>query len=72
MYLLSKTKRTDILRWILTSILIYGVYTETGKWTTVCIVCITIAIETNELLNRIKSDRDKAMGELLGIIGKRV
>lgn len=34
-----------LIRWILTTLLLYGVYTETGKWTALSLLLISIAIE---------------------------
>ena len=34
-----------IIRYCLTLLLIYGAYTETGKWTAISLIGISIAIE---------------------------
>jgi len=44
-------------RIFLTAFLLYGVYTETGIWTTLSLVLITISIElsvSDHLLNKLK------------------
>lgn len=41
-------------RWILTGMIIYLAYAETGKWTTVCLISIFIYIELNILTRMIK------------------
>lgn len=35
----------DVIRWILTIILIYLVYTETGAWTTIYVFLNSVTIE---------------------------
>jgi hypothetical protein len=40
-----KSKMIDIGRWILSALLVYGVFTETGIWTAIAIGLIVIAIE---------------------------
>ena len=35
----------NIFRWILTALLIYGVYTETGGWTALFCVYVAVSLE---------------------------
>ena len=47
---------TTIIRWILTALLIYGIYTETGIWTVLFATLIIIEIELDALLTKLTKD----------------
>ncbi len=42
---MTKFHATIAIRWALTAALIFGVYTETGKWTAISLALVMIAIE---------------------------
>ncbi len=45
---------TKIIRWLLTALLMYGVYTETGIWTTIALTLVSVSLEIiNFSINRI-------------------
>lgn len=41
-----------VIRWILSAAIICGIYVETGIWTTIFAVLITIEIELGEYVKR--------------------
>jgi len=52
-------KITSIIRVCLTVLLIFGVYSEAGIYTTICVSLIYIAIETSSILqNKLRGDHD--------------
>lgn len=57
-------KPHDYLRWVLTVLLIVGIHSETGLWTTVFAVLVTLSLEGQTLLNRIQTDLTKQLVEL--------
>ncbi len=42
---MKKIKLTDVIRWLLTAIIAAGVYTETGIFTLIFMVLVTVATE---------------------------
>lgn len=40
---------TKIIRWILSTLLLYGAYTETGFWTTVALTLIILRCELEDI-----------------------
>lgn len=56
---------SDVIRIVLTIFLLIGVYYETGIWTTLCLLFITIGVEGSTLiLKDIKSELDKLLDRL--------
>lgn len=57
-----KKKTIAVIRWILTAVLIYGIYTEAGPWTAGAFVLLTITIEmiSNALKNIIEALKELA------------
>lgn len=59
-----KKKIISVIRWILTVILIYGIYTETGPWTAGAFILLTVTVEmiSNALKNIIEALKELAEG----------
>lgn len=47
-----KNKHIAIVRWILSGILLCGIFTETGPWTTISMGLIIITFEIKEKLKK--------------------
>lgn len=47
-----KKKDAKYVRYFLTLLLVYGVYTETGKWTALSFLLVFVAIEVTSYLVR--------------------
>ena len=62
--MLSVFNKTDLVRWLLTAMLIAGSYTETGVFTALCLFLIFVEIEGMDLFMRVSlkesKERDRA------------
>jgi len=45
-------KTTDLIRWALTLLLLYGAYTETGVWTLIVLALMSIDTEARIMARR--------------------
>ncbi len=63
-----------VLRWVLTIALIYGAYTETGHWTTVCLVGIFLYVEAEtfrQLMVRRAEEAERELERMIdGLLNK--
>ncbi len=61
----------NYIRWVLSVALLYGVYTETGPWTTLALAFVMLSFEinayfvniTNDTINRISGRLQRELDE---------
>lgn len=63
-------KPVDFVRWALTALLIVGIHSETGIWTTVFAVLVALVLEGQTLLNRMLTGVTKQFVELFEKAGR--
>jgi len=54
-------KKSDVLRWLLSIVLIYLVFTETGYWTGLFAFLVILESESSVILNRLKCERGEEL-----------
>ena len=70
--------KVDVIRWVLTLLLLVGVYTETGGWTVLALLLIFLTTEALIFIRRVErvlereAARLEVLREALRELGKRI